>query len=104
MRQEGRRYRDFAIVCADLDTYRYSAPAVMEDYHLPYFLDVKAEIVFHPMIEFIYGLLMVLEENFSYESIMRLLRTGLSDLSMDEIDRLEKLSAGIRYTGAKEVQ
>lgn len=98
MRQEGRRYRDFAIVCADLDTYRYSAPAVMEDYHLPYFLDVKAEIVFHPMIEFIYGLLMVLEENFSYESIMRLLRTGLSDLSVDEIDRLENylLASGIR--------
>ncbi len=98
VRQEGRRYRDFAIVCADLDTYRYSAPAVMEDYHLPYFLDVKAEIVFHPMIEFIYGLLMVLEENFSYESIMRLLRTGLSDLSVDEIDRLENylLASGIR--------
>lgn len=98
VRQEGRRYRDFSIVCADLDTYRYSAPAVMEDYHLPYFLDVKAEIVFHPMIEFIYGLLMVLEENFSYESIMRLLRTGLSDLSVDEIDRLENylLASGIR--------
>ena len=97
VRQEGRRYRDFAIVCAS-----GYLPLQCSGSHgrLPFtiFLDVKAEIVFHPMIEFIYGLLMVLEENFSYESIMRLLRTGLSDPSVDEIDRLENylLASGIR--------
>lgn len=98
VRTEGRRYSDFAIVCANLDMYRYSVPAVMEQYHVPYFLDVKSEIVFQPMIEFIYGLLMVFEEDFSYESVMRLLRTGMSDLLTEEIDQLENyiLASGIR--------
>ena len=59
---------------------------------MPYFLDVKSEIVFQPMIEFIYGLLMVFEEDFSYESVMRLLRTGMSDLLTDVYKRQVRYS------------
>lgn len=98
VRKGGVRYRDFAIVCANLDAYKHMVPQIFERYHIPYFLDAKTEVVFHPLIESMNSLLMMVEERFSYQSVMRLLRTGMTDLSVEETDALDNyiLAANIR--------
>lgn len=98
VRKKHMRYRDFAVVCADMEQYAYLAPQVFWQLHIPCFLDTRSEITFHPLIETLSSLFALPEENFSYESVMRHLRAGMSGLSVDEVDELENylLAAGIR--------
>ncbi len=71
---------------------------IFEAYGIPYFIDEKKTILFHPFIEFLRASLEMVEEDFSYESVMRYFRSGLSRQSTEEIDRLENyiLATGIR--------
>lgn len=98
VRQAGMRYRDFAVVCADMEEYAHLVPEVFERAKIPYFLDIKSKLEFWHFVESIKSLFMVAEDNFSYESVLRLLRTGMTDLTMEEVDLLENylLAANIR--------
>lgn len=98
VRQENMHYRDFAVVCADMETYRHMVPGIFEKLHIPYFTDAKREIIFHPFVECMNSLFAVIDENFSYHSVMRLLRTQMTDITTEEADLFENyiLAAHIR--------
>ena len=98
VRQKQYRYRDIAVVTGDVETYSNYVEAIFKKYDIPYFLDMTKEVLFHPFIEFIRAILEVVGNDFSYHSIMRLLRTGYCGVTMDEADRLENylLATGIR--------
>ena len=99
VRQKGYRYRDFAVVCANLGDYRFLVPRVFDAYGIPYFVDAKTEIVFQPFTEFLSSLLQMVTDRFSYESVFRFLRSGLTDLSDGEIDELENYVLATRVRG-----
>lgn len=98
VREREMRYGDFAVVCADMNAYAHLVPGIFDRLHMPFFLDAKSEIVFHPFIESIKSLFAMLDENYSYESVMRLLRSGMTDLSMAETDAFDNylLASGVR--------
>ena len=92
------RYRDFAIISGAIEEYGSYVPQIMEEFGIPFFLDITKNILLHPFLEFVRSLLQVIEDNFSEEAMFRYLRCGLSQISEDEIDLLENyvLAAGIR--------
>ncbi len=98
VQREGFRYRDIAVVSADVESYGNYVEQVCKKYEIPYFLDTTKEVLFHPFIEFIRALLEVINSDFSYNAVMRLLRSGYCDITQDEVDRLENylLATGIR--------
>lgn len=98
VREENYRYKDMAVVCGDVEMYGNYVREIFERYEIPVFLDTKKNIVFHPMTEFLKRALLVLEQDFSYESVIGYLRSGLSGFSMEETDLLENylLAGGIR--------
>lgn len=98
VRNNGYRYREIAVVTGDVEGYANYVRGVFGKYEIPYFIDTTKELLFHPFIEFIRASLEVVRSDFSYQSIMRLLRSGFMDLTMDEIDHLENylLAIGIR--------
>ncbi len=98
VQKSGFRYRDIAVVSGNVETYANYVEQVCTKYKIPYFLDTTKEVLFHPFIEFIRATLEVINSDFSYHSIMRLLRTGYCDLEQSEIDKLENylLATGIR--------
>ncbi len=98
VQEKGYRYRDIAVVSGDVETYGNYAEQVCRKYKIPYFLDTTKEVLFHPFIEFIRAILEVISNDFSYNSVMRLLRTGYCGLEQNEIDKLENylLAIGIR--------
>lgn len=100
VREHHMRYKDFAVVCADLDAYAHLVPGIFEKLHIPYFLDAKTGVVFHPFIECMQSLFAVVENNFLYESVLRLLRTGMTNLSWEETDILENYILAARVRGA----
>lgn len=91
-------YKDIAVVTGDVESYGHYAEEIFSAYEIPYFIDQTRTILFHPFIEFIRAALEIIEFDFSYESVFRFLRCGLTKLEENEIDRLENyvLAKGIR--------
>ncbi len=99
---EGMRYQQMAIVSGDVELYAPNVQQVFSEYELPYFLDQTNPILYHPLIECVRGLLEVARRDFSYESMMRVLKTGLLPIDADETDRMENyiVAYGIRGKSA----
>lgn len=98
VQKKGYRYKDIAVVSGNVEGYAGYVESICTKYGIPYFLDASKEVLFHPFIEFIRAILEVLQEDFSYNAVMRLLRTGYCKMTQDEADHLENylLATGIR--------
>ncbi|MBA2174534.1 helicase-exonuclease AddAB subunit AddB [Halobacillus locisalis] len=105
VREEGYRYKDMAVLMREPDVYHSLIETLFEDYNIPVFIDEKRTMLNHPMIELIRSGLDVIEGNFRYDAMFRLLKTGFIPktdrefpLDEDAIDELENyvLEYGIR--------
>lgn len=99
VREEGFRYQDMAVVCGDVELYGNYVAEIFGNYEIPYFLDKKNTISYHPMTELVKAMLLAVEQDFSYESIMAYLRCGLSGLKPEEVDLLENYLLANRIRG-----
>ena len=70
-REKNYRYHECAIVCGDVECYEKYAKSIFELYDIPYFVDIKTSILYHPCIELIRAVLEMVEKDFSYESVFR---------------------------------
>ena len=102
--RSGYRYKDFAIVCGDVEMYGNYAREVFDTYEIPLFLDTRKDILFHPMTEFLRQSLLVLEQDFSYESLLGYLRSGLSGIAAEEADLLENYLLAMNIRGFRKWQ
>lgn len=98
IREEGYRYQDIAVVTGDIERYGRLAKYYFNQAGIPCFIDNKKEILGNPFAELIRSVIAVVTEDYSYESIFRYLRTGLSEISEEDTDLLENyiLATGIR--------
>ncbi len=98
VREKNYRFSDFAIVSADAETYAKYAESVFLKYGIPYFLDQKRDLIYHPLTECIRALLQVIDSDFDQESIFRLLKTDLTGIPAEDVNELENyvLARGIR--------
>lgn len=104
VREKGYRYRDIAVVASDLNTYAAHLEKQCELYGVPIFLDYKKNILLNAFVEYVRSLLAMVEQNFSYESVFRFLRTGMSGFSGDEVDRMENYVIALGIKGYKKWQ
>ena len=81
MRSQGYRYGECAIVCGDVECYEKYAQSVFSLYDIPYFVDMKSSILYHPCIELIRAVLEIVEKDFSYESVFRFFSVDITVLS-----------------------
>ncbi|MCD7806977.1 MAG: helicase-exonuclease AddAB subunit AddB, partial [Lachnospiraceae bacterium] len=98
VRERGIKYRETAVICAGLDTYSHHLREAFAQMDIPCFVDATAGLLSNPLLEYMQGLLELLEKDFSFSAVMRFLRSGLSDVSREEADLLELYlsQAGIR--------
>lgn len=98
IRKEKIAYRDIVLLSGDLEGYAPYIEAEFGRLNIPCFIDRTRGISLNPMIEFIKSALNLHIQNFSYESVMHYLRSGLSGISREDADRLENyiLETGIR--------
>ncbi|MBQ2641408.1 MAG: PD-(D/E)XK nuclease family protein, partial [Lachnospiraceae bacterium] len=85
----GCAYRDFAIVTADLETYGDLFALEAERSGIPVYIDRTSGAFHNILIEGIRSVLQIPVESFSYTSVFRYLRSGLSRLTGEEADMLE---------------
>lgn len=89
IREEGLTYRDIAVVIGDLEGYASYVETEFGQLEIPCFLDRTRGIVLNPMIEYIKSALQLYIRDFSYDTVFHFLRSGMADISREEIDELE---------------
>src|SRR5690625_5425481 len=87
------------------EAYHALIRTIFADYQIPVFIDEKRTMLNHPLIEFIRSVLEVVDSNWRYDALFRVLKTGLIQatdeaypLTSDAIHELENyvLEYGIR--------
>ncbi len=104
VRTNGYHYREIAIIASDLNTYGNQIEKIFGEYEIPVFMDHKRSILLNSFVEYIRSLLAMVEQNFSYESVFRYLRTGLNEFTGEEIDLLENYVIALGIRGYKKWQ
>lgn len=83
------RYKDISVVCRNIDDYEKITSVIFKDYEIPYFLDKKLELLNNPLIILITSAFEILFKDWSYESVFKYLKTGLTGIENSYIDILE---------------
>ena len=98
IQKEKYRYKDISVVCRNIENYDKVAAAVFNEYHIPYFLDKKIDLLNNPIVVLILSSLEIYLKKWSYESVFKYLKSGLTNITIDEIDVLENfvLANGVK--------
>ncbi|MBQ8589343.1 MAG: exodeoxyribonuclease V subunit gamma [Firmicutes bacterium] len=89
VRDRGYRYEDITVITNDMEGRGSVISRVFGKYGIPVFLDKKRTVLHNPAVEYLMGLLDTLSGRIRYEELFQMVKTGLSDLSRDEGERLE---------------
>ncbi|MBQ4259979.1 MAG: exodeoxyribonuclease V subunit gamma [Lachnospiraceae bacterium] len=98
VREEGLQYRDIAVITSNMESYACHAESEFGQMEIPCYIDATKGIGLNPMIEYIKSALELFSKDFSYQAVFHYLRSGLADMTMDEVDLFENyiLQTGIR--------
>jgi ATP-dependent helicase/nuclease subunit B len=104
-RDNGLRYKDITVVTRNLAGYENLIDVIFGEYGIPCFIDTKTDISNHPLVRLVLSMLDVFIENWSYETVFRYLKSGLTGIDESQIDIIENyvLACGIRgnrWTGS----
>lgn len=100
--KQGYRYRDIAVITADLDSYADGFTMELARAKLPGFIDRKKKLMDNPVVEFVNAAMEIALQDFSYDSVFHYMKSPLSGFTKEECDMAENyiLALGIRrYSG-----
>ena len=101
VRRNGYRYGEVAVITGNLEDYGSLAKQVFEEMHIPYFIDEKHSVLMNPFVEVLRAALEMAVKGFTYESVFRYLRSGMSGIEKEEADRLENYVIALGIRGIK---
>lgn len=90
VKEEKYRYRDIAVVMANMETYVDDIKEVFNKYNIPVFIDEKKDVNNCILIKFVVSLFNIFTSNFSYEAMFSYIKSGVLDIEEDDIFLLEK--------------
>jgi ATP-dependent helicase/nuclease subunit B len=77
VRDGGLRYRDIAVIVRNSKDYYPILDPTFRRFQIPLFSDTKKAMSHHPLMELLRASLLVIKENWSYESLFRAVKTDL---------------------------
>lgn len=91
-------FKELAVVTGDLAGYGRLAEQIFTRAGIPVFVDKNYPILHNPLVEYIRSAVDLVVRNYSYESVVRYLRSGMSGFAREEVDALDQylLALGIR--------
>ena len=89
VRDEGYRFRDFAIITGDLDENINVWKRIMNRLEIPFFTDVNEPLVHNNIVEIISMIFELFEKDFSFDTVFSLLKSGFFDIDEGSIYELE---------------
>lgn len=104
VREEGWRFRDFAVAARNFDTYTDLVENVFAQYEVPVFLSTVTDILEKPVLTLITAALDTVSGGYQFEDLFRYLKTGLTDLTDEERDLLENYAITWELRGSRWTQ
>ena len=101
VREEGFRFNEIGIVTKDIENYEEEAKVVFSKYNIPLFIDTKKELNQNILIKYIVSLLEIYSKNWSFDSIINFLKTGLNYYKDEEIYEFENYCRKWGIKGSK---
>ncbi|MBO5420641.1 MAG: PD-(D/E)XK nuclease family protein [Clostridia bacterium] len=101
IRTENLRCRDIAIISRSEDNYTRQLRAALKKNGVPVFDDRRQPIQTQPLVEFVLSAVDIAVSGFSCDTVMRVLKTGLTDLTVEEISELENYALMWQINGSK---
>lgn len=100
VRTKGAKYRDFIVAVRDTETYGAAFEMAAARYQIPIFVSEKTDLLQKPSLALVTAALDTVSGGWRYEDFFGCLKTGLCNLTADEIDRLENYAVTWRIRGA----
>lgn len=101
VRQRGYRYKDIGVLCRDIDSYENFIRVSFDEFNIPYFIDKKNDIKSNIFVNFLTSIFEIFNYNFSYVSLFKYIKSGLINLTFDEIFLIENFALENGITGYK---
>ena len=101
LRDEGYRRRDIVIICSDQETRAPIVRRTFEEYGLPLFTDTKRDIQDAEAAVYLTAVLRAVARRYRQQDVIRALKTSLSGLTGEEVERLEDYAIRYRITGTR---
>ena len=87
--EEGYEYNDIAVVLRQSDAYESVLDTVFDKYGINYFMDKPQDIDTKPLIRFVTSCFDVITGGFDKEDVLTLLKTDLTDVTVEQIADFE---------------
>ncbi len=89
VKNKNYRYKDIAVVSADIENYSEDIKAIFEEYNIPVFIDEKKDVSQNILMKYIISLLNIYANNYSYESMFSYIKSGILEIPANKIFLLE---------------
>jgi len=89
IREENCRYHDIAVIAGDLESYRSAVETEFELYDIPFFIDLRSDVRFRPLMRLVIFAFRAVMRGMHYEDMTDLAKTGLAGLNREEAAVLE---------------
>ena len=89
VKSKGYRFKDFAIVSGNMESYSNNLKAVFENYEIPVYIDDKKDVEHNILLKFVVSLLNIFSSNFSYESVFSYAKSGALNIEDEKIFEFE---------------
>ena len=89
VRDEGLRYRDFAVIARSSETYGGILDAALERWEIPYFMDRPERVDAEPLMRLLLSAFRIVIYGFRSDDVFLYLKTGLAGLEPSKISELE---------------
>lgn len=98
-REEGYSFNDFLVLTGSMENYERIIPAVFEEFGIKHFLDKKMCITESPFMRMMMSVFEILAYGFSYERVMRIVRSGFFVDDKKKADMFENyiLAVGVSH-------
>lgn len=83
------RYKDIAVVAGDLHDVAGYYRQAMDEYDIPVFIDENTALKGDPCSDTIRAFLSIMSDNFSFDSMFRLLKSGMTGVDQSDVERME---------------
>lgn len=89
VKEKGYRYNDIGIITQSMEKYSNLCKVIFDKYEIPLFVDEKKDLSQNILVKYILSVLEIFSKNWSHESVFNYLKTGLVDISQNEIYNIE---------------
>lgn len=101
VRDKNLRWRDIKVAVGNMEVYETNIKRIFSQFEIPFFLDVKRDILSNPLCKYIFSILDMFIWNFKHDNVFEYLKTGFSPLNINQVQYLENHALQFGIEGDK---